>query len=149
MNKPHASSPIEDVISLVEHLDLVQERWARNIAVGLNRFLSGETDDFAAALDLKSPRGKRGWRTLSRVAARDAAIREAAEKFFPALKPTQQAKELAAALLRYQASAWRIDQQKQNCPYKAGDLRAALWLILTRADHAPAARRIRKILATR
>jgi hypothetical protein len=142
------STPIADFINLAEHLDRVQEPWARNMAARLNRFLSGETDDVAAALDLKLPRGKR-WRGASVFAARDTAIREAAEAFFPALKPTQQAKELAAALLRYQASAWRSDQQKQNCPYKASDLRAALWLILTRVDHALAARRIRKILATR
>ncbi|WP_158775542.1 hypothetical protein [Rhizobium sp. H4] len=149
MNEPHASSPIEDVINLVEHLDGVQERWARNIAAGLNRFLSGETDDVAAALDLKVARGKRGWRGLSVFAARDTAIREAAAKFFPALKTSQQAEALAVALQRYATSAWCIDRQKQECPYKAGDLRAALWLILTRVDYAVAARRIRKILATR
>ncbi|ABC91695.1 hypothetical protein RHE_CH02928 [Rhizobium etli CFN 42] len=118
------------------------------MAIRVNRFLSGETDDVAAALDLKVARGKR-WRGASVFAARDTAIREAAETFFPAMKPTQQAKELAAALLRYQASAWHIDQQKQNCPYEPGDLRAALWVILTRVDYAVAARRIRKILATR
>lgn len=149
MNKPHTSSPIEDVISLVEHLDLVQERWARNISAGLNRFLSGETDDVGAALDLKVARGKRRWRGASVFAARDAAIREAAETFFPALKPSQQADELATALRRYAASTWRTDRQKQECPYKANDIRAALWLILTRVDHPLAARRIRKILATR
>ncbi|MCJ9695148.1 hypothetical protein MOV76_26480 [Rhizobium sp. PRIMUS64] len=139
---------MDDVISLVEHLDRVPTSWARNMAARLNRFVSGETDDVAAALDLKTARGKRGWRSASLVAARDAAIREAAETFFPALKPSQQAKELAAALLRYQASAWCIDQRQQNCPYKASDLHAALWLILTRVDFALSAERIRKILVT-
>ncbi|MDR9820602.1 hypothetical protein RJJ63_15000 [Rhizobium hidalgonense] len=119
------------------------------MAARLNRFLSGETDDVAAALDLKSSRGKRPLRALSKVAARDAAIREAAETFFPALKPSQQADELAAALRRYATSAWRSDWQKQECPYKAGDLRAALWLILTRVDHPLSAERIRKILVMR
>ncbi|MBX4972344.1 hypothetical protein HJB73_02575 [Rhizobium lentis] len=142
------STALEDLINLVEHLDQVPEPWARNVASGLNRFLSGETRDVAAALDLKTQRGKRGWRTVSQVEARNGAIREAAANFFPALKPTQQAKELAVALRRYSASAWRSDRQKQTCPYKARDLHAALWLILTRADHALSAERIRKILVT-
>ncbi|MBB2672763.1 UNVERIFIED_ORG: hypothetical protein GGE44_002318 [Rhizobium esperanzae] len=142
------STPIDDFINLAEHLDRLPERWARNIAARLNRFLSGQTDDVAAALDLKVARVKR-WRGASVFAARDTAIREAAETFFSALKPSQQAEELAAALRRYATSAWRSDWQKQECPYKAGDLRAALWLILTRVDHPLAARSIRKILATR
>ncbi|PCK87039.1 hypothetical protein CPT32_09535 [Rhizobium sophoriradicis] len=133
----------------MEHLDLVQERWARNIAAGLNRFLSGETDDVAAALDLKVPRGKRRWRRAWDGAARDIAIREIAVKFFPALKPSQQAEALAAALRRYATSAWRTDRQKQECPYRASDIRAALWLILTRVDHPLSAERIRKILVMR
>ncbi|WP_106795438.1 hypothetical protein [Rhizobium sp. H4] len=143
------ATPIDDFINLAEHLDRLPERWARNIAARLNRFLSGETDDVAAALDLKVARGKRRWRGASVFAARDSAIREAAETFFPGMKPTQQADALAVALRRYATSAWCIDRQKQECPYKAGDLRAALWLILTRVDYAVAARRIRKILATR
>lgn len=142
------STPLEDLIDVVEHLDRLQEPWALKVATRLNRFVSGETTDVAAALDLKIPRGKRGWRTVSRVEARNAAIREAVEKFFPALKPKQQADELAVALRRYEASAWLADWQKETCPYKASDLHAALWLILTRVDHALSARRIRKILAT-
>lgn len=142
------ATPLDDFIDLAEHLDGVSKPWAGRMAIRVNRFLSGETDDVAAALDLKVARGKR-WRGASVFAARDTAIREAAETFFSALKPSQQAEELAAALRRYATSAWRSDWQKQECPYKAGDLRAALWLILTRVDHPLAARSIRKILATR
>ncbi len=142
------STPLDDLINLAEHLDQVPEPWARNVATRLNRFVAGETGDVAAALDLKQPRGKRAWRTVSQVEARNAAIREAAAKFFPALKRTQQANELAVALRRYAVSAWRIDQQEQTCPYKASDLHAALWLILTRVDHALSGERIRKILVT-
>ncbi|PDT24800.1 hypothetical protein CO674_05540 [Rhizobium hidalgonense] len=115
----------------------------------LNRFVSGETHDVAAALDLKAPPGKRGWRAVSLAEARNAGIREAAANFFPALKPKQQADALAIALRRYSASAWRTDRAEQTCPYKASDLHAALWLILTRVDHALSAERIRKILVTR
>ncbi|MBC2804805.1 hypothetical protein ELH27_14865 [Rhizobium leguminosarum] len=143
------STPLDDLINLAEHLERVPEPWARSMTTRLNRFVSGETGDVAAALDLKSPRGKRAWRTVSQVAARNAAIRETAAKFFPALKPTQQADELAVALRRYEASAWRADWQKETCPYKASDLHAALWLILSRVDHALSAERIRKILVTR
>ncbi|WET72894.1 hypothetical protein [Rhizobium croatiense] len=143
------STPIEDVINLVEHLERVPESWARNIAARLNRFVSGETDDVALALDLKVARGKRPFRVVSDFAARNAAIREAVEKFFPGLKPKQQADALAVALQRYAASAWRIDRQKQTCPYKASDLHSALWLILTRFDNPLSAERIRKILVTR
>ncbi|QND42406.1 hypothetical protein HB770_11800 [Rhizobium leguminosarum bv. viciae] len=142
-------TPLDDLIDVVEHLDRLSEPWARNVATRLNRFVSGETRDVAAALDLKQPRGKRAWRTVSLGDARDAAIREAVAKFFPALKPKQQADALAIALGRYEASAWRTDREKQTCPYKASDLHAALWLILTRADHALSAERIRKILVTR
>jgi hypothetical protein len=143
------STPLDDIINLAEYLDQVPEPWARNVASGLNRFVSGETRDVAAALDLKQPRGKRGWRTVSLLEARNAAIREAAANFFPALKPKQQADALAIALKRYSASAWRFDQRMEKCPYKLGDLNAALWLILTRVDHAVSAERIRKILVTR
>ncbi|UIJ96732.1 hypothetical protein LZK82_12880 [Rhizobium leguminosarum] len=149
MENDDMSTSLEDLINLVEHLDQVQEPWARNMTTRFNRLVSGETTDVAAALDLKTPPGKRGWRTVSRVEARNAAIRETAAKFFPALKPTQQADELAVALRRYEASAWRTDWQKETCPYKASDLHAALWLILTRVDHALSAERIRKILVTR
>lgn len=141
-------SPLDDLINLAEHLDRLTEPWARSMATRVNRFVSGETRDVAAALDLKTPPGKRGWRTVSRIEARNAAIREAVAKFFPALKPKQQADELAVALRRYEASAWRTDWQKETCPYKASDLHAALWLILTRVDHALSAERIRKILVT-
>ncbi|MBB4583074.1 hypothetical protein GGE45_005438 [Rhizobium aethiopicum] len=149
MNKPRVSSPMDDVLNLVEHLDRVPESWARNIAARLNRFVSGETDDVAAALDLKVVRGKRPKRMVSEVAARNGAIREIAETFFPGMRRKQQADELAAALRRYSTSAWRSDRQKQECPYKASDIRAALWLILTRVDHALSAERIRKILVMR
>ncbi|TBY67274.1 hypothetical protein E0H46_18985 [Rhizobium leguminosarum bv. viciae] len=143
------STPLADLMDVVEHLDRLLEPWARNVATRLNRFVSGETSDVAAALDLKQPRGKRAWRTVSETEARNAAIRETAQKFFPALKPKQQADELAIALRRYSASAWRFDQRMEKCPYKAGDLNAALWLILTRVDHALSAERIRKIVVTR
>ncbi|WP_049730649.1 hypothetical protein [Rhizobium ecuadorense] len=143
------STPLDDFIDLAEHLDGVSKPWADRMAIRVNRFLSGETDDVAGALDLKVARGKHRWRAVSVFAARDTAIREAAETFFPGMKPKQQADELAAALRRYATSAWRSDRQKKECPYKASDLRAALWLILTSVDHPLAARRIRKILATR
>ncbi|MGO6724284.1 hypothetical protein ACC717_27320 [Rhizobium ruizarguesonis] len=142
------STPLDDLINLAEHLEQVPEPWARSMTTRLNRYVSGETRDVAAALDLKTPPGKRGWCTVSLAEARDAAIREAAEKFFPALKPKQQADALAIALKRYSASAWLIDP-KEECPYKASDLHAALWLILTRVDHALSAERIRKIVVTR
>ncbi|TBZ78305.1 hypothetical protein E0H53_33920 [Rhizobium leguminosarum bv. viciae] len=143
------SNPIDDLVNLAEHLERVPDAWARRTATRVNRLVSGETRDVAAALDLKQPRGKRAWRTVSQVEARNAAIREAVAKFFPALKPKQQADALAIALGRYEASAWRFDQRMEKCPYKVGDLNAALWLILTRVDHAVSAERIRKILVTR
>ncbi|ANM17195.1 hypothetical protein AMK06_CH02301 [Rhizobium sp. N541] len=80
-------SALNDIIILLEHLDQVPEPWARNVAIRLNRFVSGQIRDVTAALDLKVPRGRRAWQTLSLVDARDAAIPEAAAKFFPAQKP--------------------------------------------------------------
>lgn len=141
------STALEDLINLVEHLDHVPEAWARNMTVRLSRILTGETR-VAAAFDLKPPRGKR-WRRVSMLAARDRAIRETCDRFFSGLKPKRQADELALALRRYAASAWRIDRKHRQCPYKDRDLRAALWLILTLVDHALSSERIRKILVTR
>ncbi len=112
------STPLDDFINLAEHLDRLTEPWARSMATRVNRFVSGETRDVAAALDLRAPRGKR-WRTLSHITARDAAIRETAAKFLPKLKPKQQADELALALRRYQASGWRTERQMETCPHNS------------------------------
>ncbi|UIY24823.1 hypothetical protein LZK76_02920 [Rhizobium leguminosarum] len=74
-------TPLDDLINLVEHLDRLPEPWARNAATRVNRFVSGETRDVAAALDLKTPPGKRARRTVPIGEARDAAIQPQRNSF--------------------------------------------------------------------
>jgi hypothetical protein len=78
---------------------------------------------------------------------RDAALRRAA-RCFPAVSTLQLATELASALARYRATAWRQHRLQSQCPREIeGTLKGELWRALKARDAPLSASRLRQILS--
>ncbi len=141
------SAAARDLIALAEHLQGVEEPWAAAIVDGLERLLTGDTDDVAEALGLKTSPGERHWRTTAALDTRDRILREAATRFFPNMKKSRQAEELGVGLRRYGSGPdWRRDRELCECPYPVHLLKFYYWALLRAIDNPLSDDRIRRIL---
>ena len=80
-------------------------------------------------------------------AARNDAIRAAADRFCLAMSARSAALYLRSQLLRYRAGAFRRDRFCEIYPGRLGTLTESLWAILMALDRVPSERAIRRTLS--
>ena len=102
-----------------------------------------------AALDLAPLPGIAAWWTEATIEARDTALRDLAASFHPGRRPASQAYQIERQALRYAASAWRFDQERDDMPERyAGTETACLWAAFKSGAQMPIAKRqLQSILA--
>jgi hypothetical protein len=90
-----------------------QIRW---LGGALDNFLSQRCRSVDEALGLRFPRGGMPWWREEATRTRDAALRRLAALRCPSLAVTAQAREVHALSIRYAASAWRFDREREAMP---------------------------------
>jgi hypothetical protein len=83
------------------------------------------------------------------IRTRDAALRELAERFHAERSVSRQAQEIRLRALRYAASAWRFDRERDAMPERyRGTPTECLWRALKSGAAMPISeRQLRSILA--
>ena len=100
-----------------------------------------------SVFDLAPAPGQLPWWSVENLDNRNRLIVEAARQFFPDLKPSRQAAELARRGRRYEASAWRRDRQSESMPRGYYDrLDGVFFALLSRHGGMPGKRQIERIL---
>ena len=121
---------------------------AAELAEAIRQALAGRSR-LDEALGLRGGPGERSAATRMMIARRDAALREAAARFWPDAPAAQQAEELATRWARYASSAWRRDAGEATCPARhEGTVYAALWAAMRAGARPLSAERIRRLLVT-
>ena len=128
-----------------EPLDLSVSCW---LAERLDRYLDHECTSVDDALGLRQPRGGMPWWLVEAVYERNAALSGLAELIAADCSPSAQAREVRRLTLRYGASAWRHDRDREAMPgsYR-GTAREYLWIAFKSGAPIPLGeRQLRKIL---
>ena len=82
----------------------------------LVKFLSHHCRSIDDALGLKFPQGGVPWWREEAIRIRDAALRQLAEQYHAGLSVSAQAQEIVTQAIRYAASTWRFDRDRDEMP---------------------------------
>ncbi len=128
-----------------EPLEAEQSHW---LGACLEQFLGHRCRSIDDALGLRFPQGGVPWWREEGIRVRNAALRELAEAFFDGLSPCAQAHAIYVASVRYAASAWRFDREKDRPPsHYRGTIKEHLWRAFTAGAAMPVSERhLRTIL---
>jgi hypothetical protein len=142
---------IENMQEIIAHcranepvpLDLLQ--WLAEI---LDDFLARRTETIEEGMGLVNARGGVPWRIEAGMRARDAALRELAARHCPCATATAAAQQIGVLALRYAASAWRFDGEREAMPpHYEGKPEEWLWRAFKSGAAMPLGeRQLRKIL---
>ena len=100
-------------------------------------------------IPFRNPHGRTD-ETISILARRDAALREAADQYCPGWTDHAAARHLHHALTVFAAGPWRRERLSPTLPSRyAGKIGAQLWQILKIRPAIPSIRSIRRALADR
>ncbi len=115
----------------------------------LDGFLDRRYQTIEEAVGLIFAQGGIPWWREEAIRARDAALRELAERFYRGLSAYKQAQKISTIALRYAASAWRHDLEKSEFPdYYPGTVKEYLWRAFKSGATMPLCeRQVRNILA--
>ena len=102
----------------------------------LVRFLTHERQTIDEAFGLQRPRGGVPWWKEDAIRRRDAALRDLARLFCPALPVTAQAKCIRTLTLRYASSAWPRERDGEM-PLTANEGTVRHWLWIAFKSGAP------------
>jgi hypothetical protein len=115
------------------------------LAGAVNRWLTGEVPTLDEAMGLRPPAGSRRPATRLRLAARDAALRDALA-FYSHMSRAAAAQRVATLLARYASTGWNRDRNARICPYGADSINSALWRAMKAGNgRAIGAEMVRKI----
>jgi hypothetical protein len=120
------------------------------LASSLQSFLDQRTPSLNDAFGVRNARGGIPWRMEASMRARDAALRSLAETHFGDLSVSAQADHIHRMSLRYAASSWRFDREREDMPlsYRHA-LQEWLWLAFKSGAAMPlCARQLRTILGS-
>ena len=122
---------------------------AQWLGSALQGFLKRQHRTMEEALGLRFPQGGVPWWREEAIRKRDAALRDLADGFFADLSPCAQAQRILVIAIRYAASAWRFDCNRDRIPdHYQGKSEEYLWLAFTSgAVMPPCERQLRRILA--
>ncbi len=96
-----------------EPLDDELSRW---FGTSLQNFLERRVDTIEDALGLRAPQGGVPWWMEIAIRTRDATLRDLADSFHAERSVSGQAQEIRLRALRYAASAWRFDRERDAMP---------------------------------
>ncbi len=119
------------------------------LGTSLQDFLERRSGSIEDAFGLHAPQGGVPWWMEDAIRTRDAALRELAERFHAERSVSRQAQEIRLRAVRYAASAWRFDRERDAMPerYK-GTQTECLWRALKSGAAMPISeRQLRSILA--
>ena len=119
------------------------------LGTSLQAFLERRSGTIEDALGLRAPQGGVPWWMEDAIRTRDAALRELADRFHAERSVSGRAQEIRLRALRYAASAWRFDRERDAMPerYK-GTQTECLWRALKSGAAMPISeRQLRSILA--
>jgi hypothetical protein len=94
----------------------LDEELARWLGESLERFLAHSCRTLDEALGLCFPKGGVPWWMEEAIRTRDEALRALADTLEPNLSTTARAREVRALTLRYGASSWRHDRERDEMP---------------------------------
>jgi len=114
----------------------------------IHAFLKREAASLEEIMGLRFGRGGLPWRRAEAIRERDEALRELAAAFFSGTGPCVTAREIATLAVRYGASAWQIDRNRDAMPQRyAGKPQAYLWRAFSSGATMPLGeRQIRNIV---
>jgi len=126
-------------------LDQGQRHW---LGRALAEYLAHRCPTIEDAMALRGDRGGIPWWREQANRKRDAALRELADRHFARLSVTAQARQLYTLSLRYAASAWRFDRERETMPpHYAGTANQWLWAAFASGAPMPIGeRQLRHIL---
>ena len=128
-----------------EPLDPSLSNW---LAERLDRYLCHECTSIDDALGLRQPRGGVPWWLVEAMYRRDDALRDLADTVADDQSLSTRARELRRLTIRYAASAWRHDQDREAMPASyRGTCREYNWKALKSGAPMPLGeRQLRNIL---
>jgi len=98
------------------------------LAASLQSFLDQRSDSLNDAFGLRNARGGVPWRTEAMIRSRDAALRRLAAQHFAELSLSAKAERIRQLSLRYAASSWRFDRERDEMPASyRGQMHEHLW----------------------
>ena len=127
----------------------MDERLTNWLGTALERFLTQDSRSLEEAMGLRSPQGGVPWHLEEALRHRDAALRQLAACFRDGQSVTAQAKQIHTWSVRYAATAWRFDRNREEmpAPYR-GTEKALLWQAFKSGARMPICERhLRNILA--
>ncbi len=140
---------LREIVRLCSSGEPLGEDLSNWLGNSLDEFLSHRCRSVDDALGLQFPQGGVPWWREEGIRKRDAALRELTFRFYPDLCLAAQATEVRKISIRYAASAWRHDRDRNEMPGRyASTIKECLW----RAFKAEAAmpisdRQLRTVLA--
>lgn len=122
-----------------------QARWLGDC---LSNFLSHRCGTMDEAFELRFARGGVPWWREEAIRKRNAALQELGARFFPQLSLHARAERIAEMSLRYAATAWRFDRDKDAAPAPyIGTPKEYLWEAFSSGASMPLSQRqLRNIL---
>ncbi len=129
-----------------EPLDRELADW---LGEALDGYLKRRYATVEEALGLKFAQGGVPWWREEAIRQRDAVLRRLAEGFFAELCPSAQARKIWTITLRYAATAWRFDRERDDMPgHYFGTVKEHLWSAFASGATMPLCeRQLRNVLA--
>ena len=118
------------------------------LAASLQSFLDQKSPSLNDAFGIRNARGGIPWRREASIRERDAALRTLAKHHRAGLSVSAQADRIHKLSLRYGASGWRFDQDRDDMPASyCGTAQQFLWVAFKSGATMPlCARQLRTIL---
>lgn len=144
----HTIENMRTVARLCQHGQPLPGELAEWLGHSLQSFLDRQATSLNDAFGVRNARGGIPWRVESCMRMRDSALRRLAEEYFFDLSLSAQAEQIHRLSLRYAASSWRFDREREAMPeaYR-GTASEWLWTAFKSGTAMPlCARRLRSIL---
>ena len=118
------------------------------LATSLQSFLDQRSESLNDAFGVRNARGGVPWRTEAMMRSRDAALRRLARDHLGDLSITAKAARIRQLSVRYAASSWRFDRERDEMPESyEGQIHQWLWQAFKSGASMPlGVRQLRTIL---
>ena len=145
---PHSIENIRTVAQLCHTRQPLPEALSAWLASSLESFLDSRADSLNDAFGLRKARGGVSWRREAAIRARNATLRQLADKHLAESSVSAQATRIHQLSLRYGSSSWRFDRECEAMPTSyQSTTQEFLWRAFRSGATMPlCARQLRKIL---
>ena len=144
----YAIENLRTIAELCRNGEPLPEPLAAWLADGVSSFLDSREATLNEAFGIRNARGGIPWRAEASIRLRDEALRALAAAFLGERSRSAQADRLHQLSLRYAASAWRSDRERQEMPsHHRGTPQEFLWIAFKSGAAMPlGTRQLRTIL---